>query len=79
MLLWLWRRPAATAPIGPLAWEPPHAMGAAHETAKRQKKKKKNCLFKHSGILIGMILKIYRTVCAQDTFLLQNDHFSLLF
>ena len=41
MLLWLWRRPAATAPIGPLAWEPPHAMGAAHETAKRQKKKKK--------------------------------------
>ena len=28
-LLWLWRRPVATAPIGPLAWEPPYAMGAA--------------------------------------------------
>ena len=27
--LWLWSRPAATAPIGPLAWEPPYAMGAA--------------------------------------------------
>ena len=27
--LWLWRRPAATAPIGSLAWEPPYAAGAA--------------------------------------------------
>ena len=26
--LWLWRRPAATAPIQPLAWELPYAMGA---------------------------------------------------
>ena len=40
-LLWLWRRPAATAPMGPLAWEPPYAQGVAQETAKRQKKKKK--------------------------------------
>ena len=23
-LLWLWCRPSATAPIGPLAWEPPY-------------------------------------------------------
>ena len=28
-LLWLWCRPAAAAPIGPLAWEPPYAAGAA--------------------------------------------------
>ena len=28
-LLWLWHRPTATALIQPLAWEPPHAMGAA--------------------------------------------------
>ena len=40
-LLWLWRRPAATAPIRPLAWEPPYAVEAALEKAKRQKKKKK--------------------------------------
>ena len=40
-LLWLWRRPAATAPIGPLAWEPPCATGAALEKAKREKKKEK--------------------------------------
>ena len=40
-LLWLWRRPAATALIRPLAWEPPHATEAALEKAKRQRKKKK--------------------------------------
>ena len=38
-LLWLWRRPVATAPIRPLAWESPYATGAAPEKAKRQKKK----------------------------------------
>ena len=40
-LLWLWCRLVATAPIGPLAWEPPYAAGAAQEMAKRQKKKEK--------------------------------------
>uniref|UniRef100_A0A8D1SH77 Sulfotransferase n=1 Tax=Sus scrofa TaxID=9823 RepID=A0A8D1SH77_PIG len=43
-LLWLWHRPVATAPIGPLAWEPPYAAGAAQEigtTSKDKKKKKK--------------------------------------
>ena len=39
MLLWLWPRPVAMAPIRPLAWEPPFATGAAQEIAKRQKKK----------------------------------------
>ena len=38
--LWLWHRPAATAPIQPLAWEPPYAMGAALK--KQQQKKPKN-------------------------------------
>ena len=28
-LLWLWCWPAAMAPIRPLAWEPPYAVGAA--------------------------------------------------
>ena len=36
-LAWLWRRPAATGLIRPLAWEPPYAAG---EVLKRQKKKK---------------------------------------
>ena len=40
-LLWLWRRPVATAPIRPLAWEPPYAVGAAQEKTKRQKQTNK--------------------------------------
>ena len=40
-LLWLWRRLAATALIGPLAWEPPYATRAALEKEKRPKKEKK--------------------------------------
>ena len=40
-LLWLWRRPVTTAPIRPLAWEPPYAMDVALEKAKRKKKEKK--------------------------------------
>ena len=40
-LLWLWRRPAATGPVQPLAWEPPYATGAAPEKGKKTKKKKK--------------------------------------
>jgi len=39
-LLWLWCRPVATAPIRPLAWEPPYAEGVAQEIAKRPKKKR---------------------------------------
>ena len=39
VLLWLWRRLVATAPIQPLAWEPPYAAGAAQEKEKRQKDK----------------------------------------
>ena len=39
-LLWLWRRPAATTPIQPLAWESPCTAEAALEMAKRPKKKK---------------------------------------
>ena len=48
-MLWLWRRPAATAPIRPLASEPPYAVGVALEKAKRQKTKE-------SGLVVGNIL-----------------------
>ena len=40
-LQWLWCRPAARAPIRPLAWQTPYAVGAALEKAKRQNKIKK--------------------------------------
>ena len=41
-MLWLWRRPEAAAPIQPLAWELPYAMGKA---LKRQKKKERKKCF----------------------------------
>ena len=40
-LLWLWRRPAATALIQALAWERPYAA----DVALKRSKKKKNCKF----------------------------------
>ena len=40
-LLWLWYRPVAAAPIGPLAWEPPYARGVALKRQQDKKKKKK--------------------------------------
>ena len=42
VLLWLHHRPAATAPIRPLAWESPYAVGAP---LKRQKKRLGNNSF----------------------------------
>ena len=40
-LLWLWHRLMATAPMGPLAWEPPYATGVA---LKRQKKREREVI-----------------------------------
>ena len=36
MLLWLWCRPATVDPIQPLAWEPPHAVGASLKSKKKK-------------------------------------------
>ena len=41
MLLWLWHRPAGTAPIRRLAWEAPYATGVALKKRQKDKKKKK--------------------------------------
>ena len=40
-LLWLWHRPAAATPIGPLAWEPPYAVSVALEKRQKDKTNKK--------------------------------------
>ena len=39
-LLWLWRRPAAAAPIPPLAWELPYVQGAALQKSEKKAKTK---------------------------------------
>ena len=41
MLLCLWYRLAAIAPIRALAWDPPYAVGVAQEMAKKKKKKER--------------------------------------
>ena len=40
-LLWLWCRPAAVALIRTLAWEPPHAEGAALQSKKKEREKER--------------------------------------
>ena len=42
-LLWLWHRPEATAPIRPLAWEPPYAAGSGPKKDKKKKKSRYRC------------------------------------
>lgn len=39
--LWLWCRPAATALIRPLAWEPPYATGAAVKSERKEGKRER--------------------------------------
>ena len=43
VLLWLWCRPAATAAIQPLTWEPPYAVGVALKRQKREKSTNNKC------------------------------------
>ena len=51
-LLWLWHRPVATVPIGPLVWEPPHATGAALKRhTHTHTKTPQRCNIKHQYVL----------------------------
>ena len=67
-LLWLWCRPAAAAPIPPLAWETPYAVGMALEKAKTQKtkkkKKKENVVHMHRGILLTHKKEQTNAICS---------------
>ena len=72
-LLWLWCRPAAVTQILPLAWELPHALGAALKRKKKRKKKERKkqkketnsvCQFRHFSF---------------DFFLTQTDKYSFNF
>ena len=63
VLLWLWRRPAAVAPIRPLAWEPPYATGAAL----KKEKKKYVCVYTH-------IYSIYNCIHNCDTYAYIHTH-----
>ena len=58
-MLWLWRRPVATAPIRPPAWESPYAVGAALEKTKKTKKKKKKRERERDDIAIMVTAGLY--------------------
>ena len=58
-LLWLWRRLAATAPIRPLAWEPPHVVGVA---LKRPKKKKRTFPHLNINTIITLLLPKFKAL-----------------
>ena len=53
--LWLWRRPGATAPIGPLAWELPYAADMALKKKKKKKKPQKRVLYTYYCFLKHML------------------------
>ena len=50
-MLWLWRRLAAVALIGPLAREPPYPVGAALKIREREREREKDYLCKTKFIL----------------------------
>ena len=60
-LLWLWYRPAAVAPIPPLAWELPSAAGAALKSTPPHPQKRETSLFKINDkfYLLSKILFAY--------------------
>ena len=61
-LLWMWHRPEATAPIRPLAWEPPYAIGAA---LKKKKKIREQIFLGFVGHIISVSSVHFCAVLAQ--------------
>ena len=49
-LLWLWCRPATTALIQPLGWEPPRAAGMAQKRKRKKEKRKVLPLYKKGSL-----------------------------
>ena len=84
-LLWLWCGLAATAPIGPLAWKLPYAMG---EALKRQKKKRTMTYQKiaknrvpaqvtPSSVHLISLCRLFRTVLGMACYYLTEKYLSL--
>ena len=55
-LLWLWHRLMATAPIGPLAWEPPYTECVALKSKKQTNKQKQTKKLVNTAGLIRLRL-----------------------
>ena len=62
VLLWLLRRPAATAPNRPLAWEPPYAVDVAFKRQKDKERKKERKLIFEAITKHFLTNQAYRTL-----------------
>jgi len=67
VLLWLWCRLAATAPLGPLVWEPPYAAGAALKDKKNQTKQKTKEITIYKFLMEGCVLTMVATCMLKST------------
>ena len=78
VLPWLWYRPATTAPIRPLAWEPPYAMGAALKIQKTKNKietensKNIRTMLGFMSLCLSVIILLFTLL--QTTFLFASLH-----
>ena len=70
-LLWLWLRPAAAAPLSPLAWELPYAAHATLRTKKKEKRKKWSVeyLNRHSAKLDRQMANKHMEKCSTSNVL----------
>ena len=76
----VWCRPTATAPILPLAWEPPGAKGMALKRPKQNKNKQKNLVYNDFYLIdLSRHLHLFFQSCGasvdQTVFLLEIDGF----
>ena len=62
VLLWLWRRPEATALIRPLAWEPSYATGVALEKTNKTKQKKPTKILIQKDTRTPMFIVVLSTI-----------------
>ena len=62
-LLWLWCRPAATALIRPLSWEPPYAMGAAQDIKTNKQTKKTTTWYRLIQVRMAIVKKSTNNKC----------------
>ena len=56
--LWLWHRLVATAPIRPLAWEPPYAADMALERAKKRERERERGAITNSTFLLNLFFSL---------------------
>ena len=75
VFLWLWCRSAVAAPIQPLAWEPPYAMGTAPKRQKKKTQKKLSLSQKSFGFSLKLFLYYLKYNFVSST-KLQDDTFS---